>query len=351
VTRRRDRLQAPFGAIEQREVQRLRELGAPADAIYLLVMLRVRADAEGQVRDTEATLADWTNRNLTAIKNSLKWLKDHGVVSTGPRTGVGGTRGQWRRVISLKPLADWRTAAGTAPRFPETAAASAPKFGELELDKATTLAGAPTNFGRTALVQSKRNPDVYPDDDARVRARDSSLEEDVGRAQRLWVEQRSRHEHRRFTDPAAVRVLKDGVREALRGGATLNDVEAAIQQHAPEEWANTRDLSAWVAPHVGERQRREADDRRVREETARNRERDERIEAEWVARERDTGLTRRDLIEQMRSRPLAVVNGGASVVTNSIPEVGAVVPEVRVWWTGMVAGLANATVNVELDDS
>src|SRR5437879_4722239 len=101
-------LHAPFGALEQRELEYLRAVGAGASEIGVLIVLRIREDGgSGIVRDTAARLASLCSMSLPSLKRRLAWFEGHGILRSEDRAGVNGSRGQWSRRRRVLAFADW----------------------------------------------------------------------------------------------------------------------------------------------------------------------------------------------------------------------------------------------------
>jgi helix-turn-helix protein len=129
---------------------------------------------------------------------------------------------------------------------------------------------------------------------------ESSLDDAEGRAERLWLDERRRHGHEeKFTDRAALRVLREGVHQAYGFGATTEDVETAIREHAQYKWSDTREACSWVVSAMDTRERHERDAQKMRERLRQRREDDDRIEAEWqVLQRQHPGLTRAQIAQR-----------------------------------------------------
>jgi hypothetical protein len=275
-----ERFQGAFGGIEQAEVQRLHELGAPADAIYVLVMLRVRTRPGGLVVDTIPTLGKWTGRPKTAVKEALRWLREHGVVVMGPRASIeSGQRGQWRRVISLRPLPEWGTSASAEPKFSvgnsPTTATPEPKLKQLQPEHETTSARTRDNFSQDAGDNPNVNPEVYPKEGAAapVSVNEEGFVKDVVG---LWRAARNKPGLERFTDAAPIKNLKVAAKRARAQGCTLADMARAIAIHGTDANANPWYVDEWAREARAEREEREQFERRLRDRA--------REEAEWQAR-------------------------------------------------------------------
>lgn len=95
----------PFAIVEQREMARLRDLGAKPIHIAALVALRVRQDANGEVRDSYATLGRWTGMSEPTMKLAIAWLVTRHIVVQLDRERAHGVGAAWRwprRVVSFE---------------------------------------------------------------------------------------------------------------------------------------------------------------------------------------------------------------------------------------------------------
>jgi hypothetical protein len=104
-----ERRARPFGIVEQRELQRLREYGATHAHIAALLVLRIRQDPNGEVRDGRASLARWTGMSEATMKRALQWLVAHHIVVEldRERTAEAGQGAAWRHPRRVAPFELW----------------------------------------------------------------------------------------------------------------------------------------------------------------------------------------------------------------------------------------------------
>jgi hypothetical protein len=107
----------PFGIVEQRELKRLRDLGAKHVHVAALVVLRVRQDPNGEVRDGFASLADWVGMSESTMKRAMRWLvKQHIVMELDREHARDAGRGAaWRWPRRIVPFELWPRPAGEEP--------------------------------------------------------------------------------------------------------------------------------------------------------------------------------------------------------------------------------------------
>jgi len=114
-----------------------------------------------------------------------------------------------------------------------------------------------------------------------------------------WREARERHGIPKYIDDAAIKNLKDAARRLYGEGLTVDEVAKGIVQHADDPDANPwRGVGEWAREARAEREEREARDGASRAAMERRRVDDQRVEDEWQALERESGLTRREILRR-----------------------------------------------------
>lgn len=95
--------------LEQRELQRLRDLGATHVHVAAIVTLRIRANRNGEVRDGIASLARWSCMSEWSMRRALRWLIDqHIVVALDRERSAGKSQGAaWRWPRRVSPFEFW----------------------------------------------------------------------------------------------------------------------------------------------------------------------------------------------------------------------------------------------------
>jgi hypothetical protein len=99
----------PFGIVEQRELKRLRELHATHVHVAALLVLRVRQDPNGEVRDGFASLAHWAGMSESTMKRAMRWLvRQHIVMELDrERAHDAGQGAAWRWPRRVVPFELW----------------------------------------------------------------------------------------------------------------------------------------------------------------------------------------------------------------------------------------------------
>lgn len=96
--------------MEQRELYRLRDLGATADHRALVVTIRARVDASiGDCRDTMPYLAGLAGVKIGTARRALAWLRERGVLDQRCEPVHGGPRGTaWSCRRRVLPFEQWQ---------------------------------------------------------------------------------------------------------------------------------------------------------------------------------------------------------------------------------------------------
>jgi hypothetical protein len=276
------RFNGSFGGLEQRELKYLRAISAPPSYCYLLLCLRVRLDGRrGAVLDSRATLADWTGLSERTITAGLKWLVEQKLITR--KETRSGERYTW--TTTPLPYDSW----------PVESAKSAPSpTRKKRVSGAQEMTSEGANSPRA--IQSS-SPESLSREGAPFEDRRDDGDENLEGLAGLWRTLRIRKGAYDFTDPAACQWLLEAADELRRDGFTEDDIERGVRSLAESDYGDPRKgrLRAAADPHRFQRlDVARAEARRIAKERE-----DAEVQAGWRRRERATGLTQRQIVDQM----------------------------------------------------
>lgn len=116
-------------------------------------------------------------------------------------------------------------------------------------------------------------------------------------AEQLWISERRRHRHARYTDSRALSGLRMTVKRALGSGLAWADIERGIRAHVAEEWSNPWKADVWAREAQAIRAEQEAAERRRVEMIEDRQSRNDAAENQWrVLEEQYPGKSRREIV-------------------------------------------------------
>jgi hypothetical protein len=320
-------IEPPFGYLEQREAEYLNLAEVEPTYRSLLVTIRLRVSGvSGMCHDTRPVIAAWAGVSERLVTAGLKRLGALGIVEHKRHLAHGGSRGQtyfWTTAPrpyvewSPAPLIHWLVAvpAYVVTFYRHQRAVGAPSWAvepsdinaqEVHPDDCLSAQtarhqGARTEAsGRTPTEHHpEANPKVFPNRGAAAPL--PTNEEGFAKAVvTLWRAARKKPGLERFTDQMAIKNMKSAAARAWVQGCTLEDMARAIAVHADNPKACPWYVDEWAREARAQREEREASERRMRERERELQEEAARAEAEWAARERATGMSRKDLVRALR---------------------------------------------------
>jgi len=242
---------APFGRLYQHEWDYFARTGMSALSRHVYATLVVRAGPTRIVTDRIESLMRWSGLSSGKVRACLKDLETRGVVRRR-RTPMHDGRGSFATKTELVAYETWPGVSDQPPRAGEWSATNSHRSDD-----------QPPQNDRPTATATRHNPDVP----SRFSSRESGLplavneeaDEDAGierfaESQASWWRDARRVHRGKYADGVALRWLKDAIRGALGRGYEKSDIALVLDAHAPDEWADPRDLGHWL-----EDDRREAE--------------------------------------------------------------------------------------------